>query len=140
MENWITEALADFDRASRAGASAAASEPRARAARYDAGNRRVVVDLSNGCTFMFPVQLAQGLSGAGDADLAQVEVLPGGEGLHWEQLDADLSVPRLVMGIFGSGAWVRELGRKGGSASSTAKRKAARANGRKGGRPAKQVA
>jgi len=60
--------------------------------------------------------------------------------LHWEHLDADLSVPRLVMGIFGSGAWMRELGRKGGSASSAAKRKAARANGRKGGRPAKQAA
>lgn len=140
MENWIAEALHDFDHASRAGASATAAEPRARAARYDPRNRRVVVDLTNGCTFAFPVQLAQGLSDAGDVDLAQVEVLPGGEGLHWERLDADLSVPRLVMGIFGSGAWMRELGRKGGSASSSAKRKAARANGRKGGRPVKQAA
>jgi len=140
MENWISEALEDFDSAARTGASAAASEPRARAARYDAENRRVIVDLTNGCTFMFPAQLAQGLSDANDADLAQVEVLSGGEGLHWEQIDADLSVPRLVMGIFGSGAWMRELGRKGGSASSAAKRKAARANGRKGGRPAKQAA
>ena len=129
MENWITEALGDFDRAARAGARAAAAEPRARAARYDAKNRRIVVDLTNGCTFAFPVQLAQGLSGAGGAALAEVEVLPGGEGLHWERLDADLSLPRLVMGIFGSGAWMRELGRKGGSASSVAKRKAARANG-----------
>ncbi len=140
MENRITEAMAGFDLASRAGASAAASEPRARAARYDAGTRRMIVDLTNGCTFTFPVQLAQGLSSAGNADLAEVEVLPGGEGLHWEKLDADLSLPRLVMGIFGSAAWMRELGRKGGSAVPAAKRKAAPANGRKGGRPVKQAA
>ena len=114
MEYWITKALHDFERASRAGAGAAATEPRARAARYDARNRRVVVDLTNGCTFAFPVQLAQGLSGAGGAELAEVEVLRGGEALHWEQLDADLSVPRLVMRIFGGGASMRELGRKGG--------------------------
>ncbi|MSP96175.1 MAG: DUF2442 domain-containing protein [Betaproteobacteria bacterium] len=140
MQDWTAEALGAFERASRAGARAAAREPRARAARYDAANGRVVVDLTNGCTFMFPAQLAQGLRGAGAADLAHVEVLPGGEGLHWEKLDADLSVPRLVTGIFGSSAWMRELSRKGGSASSVARRKAARANGKKGGRLAKQAA
>jgi hypothetical protein len=67
--------------------------------------------------------------------LAEVEVTPIGFGLHWEKLDADLGVPHLVMGIFGSKAWMRELARRGGSVTSAAKARASRENGKKGGRP-----
>ena len=60
-------------------------------------------------------------------------------GLHWEKLDADLSIASLVVGIFGSHAWMRELARRGGPASSPTKSAAARANGAKGGRPKKSA-
>ncbi|WP_219729955.1 hypothetical protein [Sodalinema gerasimenkoae] len=42
-----------------------------------------------------------------------------------------------MQGIFGSRNWMAELGRKGGQKTSTAKRQAARENGKKGGRTKK---
>ena len=91
--------------------------------------------LSNGCWFGFPAELGQGLEGASDEALARVEISPGGIGLHWESLDADLLVSALLHGIFGTRRWMQEVGRRGGQAKSAAKTRAARENGRKGGRP-----
>lgn len=133
---WIEQELEkNFTAASEAGKKAAASEPRARRARYDAKNDRMVIELTNGCVFAFPPRLAQGLEGATAKELTAVEVTPRGEGLHWESLDVDLSVPGLVVGVFGSKAWMRSFARRGGSATSEAKTLAARENGKKGGRP-----
>jgi hypothetical protein len=130
----ITDAEIDLARAR--GQALAAAEPRAAAARYDAASGRVVVDLTNGCVFAFPARALQGLAEATDADLAQVEVMGTGHGLHWEPLDADFTVPGLLMGLFGTRAWMaREQARRAGAVSSPAKAEAARANGRKGGRP-----
>ncbi|WP_343327985.1 DUF2442 domain-containing protein, partial [Leptolyngbya sp. CCY15150] len=42
--------------------------------------------------FSFPAAIAQGLAGAEPDALAQVEVTPMGDGLHWPTLDADFSV------------------------------------------------
>ena len=107
-------------------------EPRAATAHYDRGLDRVVVELTNGCTFAFPPRLAQGLEAATADQLAQVEVLGAGGGLHWEALDTDLSVPGLLAGLFGTKAY---MARHAGRATSPAKAAAARANGAKGGRP-----
>ncbi len=134
--DWIDRELAKRGvKAERAGAAAAAAEPRAKTARYDARHDRVVVEMTNGCVFAFPPRLAEGLRNATPAQLRGVEVTPRGGGLHWETLDVDLSVPRLVLGVFGSRAWMSELGRRGGSASSRAKALSARRNGKLGGRP-----
>jgi hypothetical protein len=46
-------------------------------------------------------------------------------------------VHALIDGVFGSKAWMRDIGRVGGSAKSEAKATAARENGKKGGRPRK---
>ena len=117
------------------------TEPRAGAASYDRDAGRVRIDLTNGCAFEFPVALVQGLEGAAADDLARVEVYPGGEGLRWERLDVDLSVPGLLAGVFGGEGWMRQMGRqmgrKGGSARTQSKARAARENGRLGGRPRK---
>jgi len=127
-----------FKQAKQAGL-AALGEPRAKSARYSRARRQVVVELTNGCTFMFPVDMAQGLTGATDSELTNIEVLGSGLGLHWEKLDADLSIPALIVGTFGSKAWMQELARRGGSATSSSKAAAARANGAKGGRPRKHA-
>lgn len=138
MESWIRNELARrYRRSSDRGARLALSEPRAASARYDAGIERVIVELTNGCHFVFPPGLVQGLAGAPSGSLAKVTVTPAGGGLHWEDLDVDLSVPNLALGIFGTRAWMRELGRRGGERRSPAKARAARKNGRKGGRPAR---
>lgn len=131
---------ADFARAERAGAEALTNEPRAVAARFDAESGRVIVDLANGCAFVFPARMAQGLESATDAELAEVEVLGRGYGLHWERLDVDLSVPGLLAGLFGTKAYMDRLrAAHAGSATSSAKAAACRRNGAKGGRPRKRV-
>ncbi len=128
---------AEIDVAEERGRLARRSEPRATSVRYDRKNGRIVIDLTNGCTFAFPPHLAQGLEQATDEELAAVEILGAGFGLHWEAIDVDLSVPGLLAGLFGTPAY---LARKAGQATSPAKAAAARANGAKGGRPRRQSA
>ena len=114
----------------------ASVEPRALTARYDRASGRILVELDNDCTFAFPARRAQGLEHASDADLANVELLGSGYGLHWESLDADLSIPGLLAGLFGTKAYMdRERAARAGGATSPLKAEAARRNGRKGGRP-----
>jgi hypothetical protein len=43
--------------------------------------------------------------------------------LHWEELDADLSVAGLASGAFGSKVWMSELARYAGSRTSVRKGK-----------------
>lgn len=110
------------------------------AARYDRHRSRVVVKLNTGVELTFPARLAEGLAGAPADALTEIEVSPAGLGLHWPRLDADLYVPALLQGIFGSKQWMaRELGAQGGRSRTAAKIAAARANGRKGGRPRKKA-
>ena len=142
MANWkISEGDLDnqINHAKAAGTAAIKNEPRAKSARYSPARRQVIVELTNGCSFIFPVDKAQGLAGASNKDLAVIKILGKGMGLHWEKLDADLSIASLVVGIFGSHAWMREIARRGGAASTPAKAAAARANGAKGGRPKKSA-
>lgn len=137
----------DFDARYEAAVAAARkadeTEPRSVAGRYDRDTGCFIVELNNGTTFMFPARLCQGLAGASDDDLAKVEVLPHGIGLHWEKLDVDLGISALLMGVFGSRRWMAlirsEMGRKGGSRTSKAKARAARENGKRGGRPRKSA-
>lgn len=110
-------------------------------ARYDRRRARVVVTLSTGLELAFPPQLAEGLAEASPEDLAEIEISPAGLGLHWPRLDADLYVPALLQGAFGSQQWMaRQLGAAGGRARSQAKAASARENGRKGGRPRTKAA
>ena len=126
----------EIDAAMERGRIAREIEPRAASARYDRQSGRVIVDLTNGCTFAFPPRLAQGLEDATDDQLAALEVLGLGYGLHWEALDVDLSIPGLLAGIFGTKAF---MARRAGQTRSPAKAAAARANGAKGGRPRKSA-
>lgn len=114
------------------------SRPKAISAHYDHRVLRVVIGLDNGLELAFPPRLAQGLEHATPAELATIEISPLGDGLHWPAIDADLYVPALLQGVFGSRSWMaRHLGATGGRARSGAKSAAARENGRKGGRPRK---
>ncbi len=125
---------AEVDAALERGKAARLNEPRAQSARYDSQLDRVVVELTNGCMFTFPPRLVQGLEAATDDQLAQVEILGSGYGLHWEALDADLSVPGLLTGLLGTRAY---MAGHAGRVKSAGKAAASRANGIKGGRPRK---
>jgi len=110
-------------------------------ARYDRRTARVIVNLSTGVQLTFPAKLAEGLAGAPADALSEIEISPAGLGLHWPQLDADIYVPALLQGVFGSKNWIaRALGANGGRSRTEAKAAAARENGLKGGRPRKRAA
>lgn len=114
------------------------SEPAAVAAHYDKDRDRVVIQLSTGDKLAFPPRRAQGLEAAKPSDLDVIEISPSGFGLHFPKLDADLWLPALLEGVFGSRKWIAaRLGASGGRVKSKAKAKAARANGKLGGRPLK---
>ncbi len=112
--------------------------PRAVAARYDAGRGRIVIALSTGVELGLVPRDVEGLAGASIDDLRVVEVDGMGLGIHFPRLDADLYVPALLEGVLGSRGWLAaRLGTAGGQARTVAKATAARANGRRGGRPRK---
>ena len=76
------------------------------AARYDPRRSRIVVRLNTGLELAFPPSLTEGLAGASPEELADVEISPAGLGLQWPKLDADVYIPALLKGIFGSRRWM----------------------------------
>lgn len=142
MARWTVpakELSEEIREAKKAGELANKNEPRAVLARYDRKSNRVIVDLRSGVSFLFPTNLAQGLEKASPKDLSQVKVLADGFAIYWETLDVALSIPDLLMGVFGSKSWMShiycEIGRKGGRQTSPTKAKTSRQNGLLGGRP-----
>jgi len=136
MGDWINNEISrSYGRATKAGEAKLATQPRAAKAHYDARKARLVVELTNGVILMLPPKLLQGLKGATTAQLSKVDLTPLGTGLHWEALDADLSVAELAAGIFGSKTWMSELARFAGSKTSARKASSSRENGKRGGRP-----
>ena len=109
--------------------------------RPDSNDRMVMVELNIGLTVAFRASDVQGLESASVADLSAVELDPDGFGLHFPTLDADIWLPGLLAGQFGSQRWMAaQMGKKGGQARSLAKAAASRTNGSKGGRPRKASA
>jgi hypothetical protein len=131
----ITES--QIEEARLAGQRALKTEPRAASAAYDPAAREVRVRMHNGASFAIPVRMLDELDGASDEDLARVEVPPSGYGLGWRTLDVDIAVTGILEAAFGS--VVRSgIARKAGSSRSSAKSRASRENGKKGGRPRKE--
>jgi len=118
-----------------------AAGPRAVRAHYDRRLGRVVLSLSSKLDVMFAPKDIEGLETATPAELDPIEISPSGFGIHFPKLDADLYLPGLLEGFLGSRAWMAaRMGAAGGRSRSAAKRKAAKKNGKLGGRPKKVVA
>ncbi len=116
------------------------TEPYAVSARYDRRLRRVLVELNTDLYVAFNPTAVQGLETATAADLAVIEISPSGFGLYFPAIDADVWLPGLLAGQFGSKNWMAgQLGKAGGKSRSAAKVAACRANGAKGGRPRKNA-
>jgi hypothetical protein len=122
--------------ARRAGQHALRTEPRTASATYDSATGEVRVRMHNGASFAIPAAAMDELRGASVGDLARVEVPPSGYGLHWPALDVAIALEGMLEVAFG-GLVRSALARKAGATRSSAKARAARENGSKGGRPRK---
>src|SRR5690606_12020272 len=111
--------------------------PQATGVAYNPDTGLVCIRLSNGIVIGLPAAQTQGLETASTKALWAIHSSPSGYGIHFPELDVDLYLPALMDGIFGTKAWMTERGRKGGQAATKAKKAAARANGKLGGRPRK---
>jgi hypothetical protein len=123
-------------RANRRGRELLASGPRAVSAVYDRRGGQIAIGLSNGLEVRFRPAIAEGLEKAQPGQLEKIEISPSGLGIHFPELDADLYLPALLEGVFGSRQWMAaRLGRAGGQSRSRSKIAASRKNGKLGGRP-----
>jgi hypothetical protein len=130
----------DFESANQRVKNLQSWMPRAVAAHYDRKNRRIVIQLSSNLDVSFSPENAQGLEKATPAQLQEIQISPSGFGIHFPKLDADLYVPAILEGFFGSKKWIAaRLGEAGGKSRSAAKKAASRANGRLGGRPKRKT-
>ena len=129
---WLNEQLATAQKLMR---KSQVEGPRAVTAAYNRKTKTISVEMNNGASFSFPPHLAQFLEDGKPTQWADVQVSPMGTGLHWPQLDADLSIQGLLEGLFGSHAWLKAHAARAGGVKSEAKAMAARLNGAKGGRP-----
>ena len=132
-----SEIIAQIPAARKRARNSLRTQPHAKEVRYDRSHRLLHVALTNGAAFSIPIDLIAGLGAASDSALSDVSVGPAGVGIRLEKLDADLSVASLARAAFGSEVLLRAAGSAGGASRSTAKTRAARQNGLRGGRPRK---
>jgi hypothetical protein len=132
----ISTSDAEIDRAIER-AKDVRAEPRVTEVEYRPGPGLdlLVLKMSDGHRHVIPREDLQGLQSAKKEQIARVEILGSGTGLHWPDLDVDFYVSGLLRGVYGTKKWMAEIGRSGGSVRSAAKKRAARVNGLKGGRP-----
>jgi hypothetical protein len=108
---------------------------RAAKAFYDAINDLVMIETTRGFRWGIPRHRIAPLATASGEELVQLTISPSGDGLHWDALDVQLSVPGLLVDALGAGTLAKELARRGGQSTSDVKADAARRNGARGGRP-----
>ena len=63
-------------------------------------NRIICLKLKNDAEFRFPAANNKKLANATDKQLSNVELICDSTGLHWEELDEDLSVSGILDGRF----------------------------------------
>lgn len=61
----------------------------------------IILKLTNGLELKFSKHLNKRLAGASSDQLKKVELICDGTGLHWDELDEDLSVSGILDGRFG---------------------------------------
>jgi hypothetical protein len=116
------------------------NDPVAKTAVYVPRLKLLMVQLTNGRRLALPIEDLQGLENATAKQLQKIEIFALGTEISFPEIDVDLYVPSLIEGVYGNRRWMSELGKRGGSAKTEAKRRASRANGAKGGRPKRAVA
>lgn len=133
------EILAQIPGARARAARSLRTQPRAEKVTFPPGTHSIEVRLINGVVLRIPLALIAPLQHATPAELRQVEMDRFGLTLHWECLDADLTIGQLAILALGRGTVMRASAAAAGAVTSPAKAAAARRNGQKGGRPRKST-
>lgn len=141
LEEIEAEIQARYEEGARRGRKSERNEPHAAAIAFHAGTRTLTLTLTNGRALTFNPAAVPELAGLTDTELADGRVLGAGGGIGWDAQDVHISVPGLVLLLTFGPEWRRTmrgyLNAELASTKSAAKAAAARANGKKGGRPRK---
>ena len=62
---------------------------------------KICIEMTDGSEFRFPVHLNKRLANATQEQRSVIEVTCGGTGLHWPEIDEDLSVIGIIEGRYG---------------------------------------
>ena len=87
-------------------------EPRVTAAEYNRDVDVVVLHLNTGRRLVIPREELQGLEGATEGQLAEIEIFAG-LSLAWPQLDVDHYLPHLLEHRYGDERWMEALRQRG---------------------------
>ena len=74
----------------------------------------LILRVSDGHRHLIPREDLQGLQSATKEQIAEVEIVGNGTGLHWPALNVDHYVPSLLGRVYGSKGWTAEIGRSAG--------------------------
>lgn len=126
------------------GRAEATTEVRARAVRYMPDRDVIEIETTRDGGFMIPRAWVSVLQGVSADELSQLEVWRDGSAIELEARDIQISVDGLLTAVLPAllpeAALASLFARRGGQATSEAKRVSAQENGKKGGRPRKNMA
>lgn len=130
---------AEYAAAVAGGRAEAETEIRAQAVRYLPEQDALEIVTTRGAGFVIPRPWIGAIDGVSPEELAQLTVWPDGSAIELESRDIQISVQGLMTAVLPAMLPARALAAvfagRGGSTTSAAKRRSARANGRRGGRP-----
>lgn len=134
----------ELERALRRGLERARTEFRARAVHYWPEHDAVAILTERDGGFLVPRTAIEPLRDVDPGALARIEIWAGGSAFAIADRDIHVSVhgllTRVLPGLIPPDVLATLFARRGGTATSPAKRASARENGRKGGRPRKLAA
>jgi hypothetical protein len=124
----------ELDAAARRGRDEVAQSG-ASSIRYSGRRDELVIELNTAVVVRIPRNRAPSLAGATVRDFATLELSPMGTSFTVRSLDLDYSISGLLRKVLN----FNEQQRAAGAKSTPAKRAAAAANGKRGGRPRKKI-